>query len=651
MATATASDYAALAGATFTGEVSTPASTTGTAGFSILPGTAPTSPTNGEFWNTGSDLQIRLGGVTETLAEQSWVTSQGYLTSSALTPYAPLAGATFTGLVGTVASTTATAGLNVPHGVAPTSPVNGDIWTTTAAVFARINAGTKQLMTLSDTQTVSGSITFSNASQTLGSSTATGTINVASGATISASTKTLNIGTGGVSGSTTTTILGPVLGASTTTIGGTTAASTLNLATGATLTATTKAVNIGTAGVAGSTTNIAIGSTTGTSTTTLQGTTNGITATADTNSVALATTAYVVGQAGSATPIVDGTAAVGTSLRYARQDHVHPTDTSRAALASPTFTGTPLSTTAAVDTNTTQIATTAYVVGQGYAKLASPTFTGTPTLPTGTIGTTQSPGNNTTAVATTAFVTAAVPAIATAAQAITGTSATVALSPSTLGAHLTRGFSQRFDFITTTSTSGSGQVTTAFGGLREIYVSATASAGRASFSLGSVGSLGCLSGYSDESKIDYSKKIWVAGRASTNFSATYVGDANTSVSCAIGGFNTNTTGDMNVAGIGWRKAGGSGAFVTLMVHNGTTFTTVATTKTVATLEVFDWLIYSDGSGNVTLYINGVSSATTSAGPTGLGGANQNVYREQCEKTAVATQMLLHSYGGCYYSER
>jgi hypothetical protein len=40
---------------------------------------------------------------------------------------------------------------------------------------------------------------------------------------------------------------------------------------------------------------------------------------------------------------------------------VHPTDTSRAALASPTFTGTPLSTTAAFGTDTTQIATTAFV--------------------------------------------------------------------------------------------------------------------------------------------------------------------------------------------------------------------------------------------------------------------------------------------------
>ena len=32
----------------------------------------------------------------------------------------------------------------------------------------------------------------------------------------------------------------------------------------------------------------------------------------------------------TATPLMDGTAAVGTSIKYAREDHVHPTDTSRA---------------------------------------------------------------------------------------------------------------------------------------------------------------------------------------------------------------------------------------------------------------------------------------------------------------------------------
>lgn len=42
--------------------------------------------------------------------------------------------------------------------------------------------------------------------------------------------------------------------------------------------------------------------------------------------------------------------------------------TNYATLASPAFTGTPTAPTAAADTNTTQIATTAYVVGQGYLK-------------------------------------------------------------------------------------------------------------------------------------------------------------------------------------------------------------------------------------------------------------------------------------------
>jgi hypothetical protein len=81
----------------------------------------------------------------------------------------------------------------------------------------------------------------------------------------------------------------------------------------------------------------------------------------------------------------------------------------KAPLASPTFTGTPAAPTATAGTNTTQVATTAFVTTADNLKanLDSPTFTGTPTLPTGTIATTQTAGNSTTAVATTAFVTAA----------------------------------------------------------------------------------------------------------------------------------------------------------------------------------------------------------------------------------------------------
>jgi len=43
----------------------------------------------------------------------------------------------------TAASLTGAAGLNIPHGTAPSSPVNGDMWTTTGGAFIRINGVTK----------------------------------------------------------------------------------------------------------------------------------------------------------------------------------------------------------------------------------------------------------------------------------------------------------------------------------------------------------------------------------------------------------------------------------------------------------------------------------------------------------------------------
>lgn len=40
------------------------------------------------------------------------------------------------------AATTSLSSLNVPHGTAPSSPVNGDVWTTTSGMYARINGST-----------------------------------------------------------------------------------------------------------------------------------------------------------------------------------------------------------------------------------------------------------------------------------------------------------------------------------------------------------------------------------------------------------------------------------------------------------------------------------------------------------------------------
>jgi hypothetical protein len=574
------------------------------------------------------------------------------------TAKASLTGATFTGLVTTPAATTTTAGLNLPHGAAPTAPVNGDIWTTTGGVFARINAGTTQLMNLGSTQTVSGSITFSNASQTLGNSTA---------------------------------------------------ASTINIGTGATLTATTKAVNIGTNGVAGSTTNIAIGSTTGTSTTTLQGTTNGITAAADTNSVALATTAYVVGQAGTATPVVDGTAAVGTSLRYARQDHVHPTDTSRAPLASPTFTGTvtipagasisgfaplaspsltgtPLSTTAAADTNTTQIATTAFVVGQAsssapvidgtatigtslkYARadhvhptdtsrapLASPSLTGTP------LSTTAAVDTNTTQIATTAYVVAqagsATPIVN--GTAAVGTSLRYARQDHVHGTDTTRAALASPTFtgtpLSTTASAGdySTQIATTEYALKatldpcmhkvvnDDWAASTSGTGATTQQNGdlktAIGPTGIgyarmsqglqltSVGVGQDDSIDWSKKIYFSGRvmmlrgsASNLIYRVNLGD----------NFNSGDPANRCVA----LKCTPNATALQLQVHNGTTLTTVNSSFTPTIGATFDFLIVSN-AGTVTLFVNRSQVATTTSGPTNrAGGYYYNAMTICCENT-------------------
>lgn len=44
--------------------------------------------------------------------------------------------------VGMGAGTTGRSSLRIPHGAAPTSPVNGDMWTTTAGLYVRINGAT-----------------------------------------------------------------------------------------------------------------------------------------------------------------------------------------------------------------------------------------------------------------------------------------------------------------------------------------------------------------------------------------------------------------------------------------------------------------------------------------------------------------------------
>ena len=89
----------------------------------------------------------------------------------------------------------------------------------------------------------------------------------------------------------------------------------------------------------------------------------------------------------------------GTDVEVALSGIPTSTDlNAKAPLASPNFTGIPLAPTANAGTNTTQLATTAFVQGI----LNGPTFTGVPAAPTASVGT------NTTQLATTAYVQAEV---------------------------------------------------------------------------------------------------------------------------------------------------------------------------------------------------------------------------------------------------
>lgn len=98
---------------------------------------------------------------------------------------------------------------------------------------------------------------------------------------------------------------------------------------------------------------------------------------------ALATTAFVNNKASDINPLMNGTVAIGTSTQYAREDHVHPIDTSRAPLASPSFTGTPIAPTPPSTSNDTSIATTSFVTSKlgGVVDLTSnQTIAGTKTF-------------------------------------------------------------------------------------------------------------------------------------------------------------------------------------------------------------------------------------------------------------------------------
>jgi hypothetical protein len=106
----------------------------------------------------GSDKQIQYNNAGAFGAEAGFEYDQ---TTNTMT----VEKVTFTGLALTAASATGGAGFRLPHGAAPTTPTNGDVWTTTAGIYARINGATVGPLAAA-TGTAWGAITGTLASQT-----------------------------------------------------------------------------------------------------------------------------------------------------------------------------------------------------------------------------------------------------------------------------------------------------------------------------------------------------------------------------------------------------------------------------------------------------------------------------------------------------
>ena len=118
-------------------------------------------------WADGSSYPTRLEFYTVPVSSTT-LTLRGTITAAGLLDW--VGAGTFGGLLTTVASAAGGAGFRIPTGTAPSSPVTGDIWHTTApGLFISLSTGTDEVVLLNATQTLANkafSSVYSNAGVT-----------------------------------------------------------------------------------------------------------------------------------------------------------------------------------------------------------------------------------------------------------------------------------------------------------------------------------------------------------------------------------------------------------------------------------------------------------------------------------------------------
>ena len=289
-----------------------------------------------------------------------------------------------------------------------------------------------------------------------------------------------------------------------------------------------------------------------------------------------------------------------------------------APIASPTFTGT--------------VTIPAGASISGFAPLASPALTGTPTAPTAAAAT------NTTQIATTAFVQQEVPAasttaagkveLATDAEGFAGTSASVAMTPKAdlfalVGPQI---FRPRADNYGAAAVGGS-TVASAI----SLYIN-TGAGTSGNYALRRFGdTLTPHSVGQRINRVDWSKPIWIGLRfVQSNLNPLV---ANCTFRLTFGKTSADNAGDLARRGFGVQGVGGGNFQAT--GHDGTTLT-VGTNGTEAIASTAkDLVIYSDGAGNINVYVDGVSVASCTGGPSSSTTDN-SVFQFEVQNTATAS---------------
>jgi hypothetical protein len=279
-----------------------------------------------------------------------------------------------------------------------------------------------------------------------------------------------------------------------------------------------------------------------------------------------------------------------------------------------------------------------------YATIASPSLTGVPLSPT------ASPGTNTTQIATTAFVTAAVPAFATTAEINSPSATNKVVSPYDVVRMVTN--PALFDTQASSpvfATSGAGAEAYKQSSDRQLGIG-TPNVGVAGYgqviyetTTAAWGVLGAKRGATMQTQ-NFNKRIWMAG--TTCF--LNMGDANTTGRLMLGGRTSATTGSPTKQSIGWRVNGGGGNPLVLVTYgwNGSALVVTETTSSFTPVanQTFDWMIFHEpnvanpATSYCYLFVNDTLVATGIYSPADAT-VSANYYVQTCEATSSqATRM-------------